>query len=358
MLTHRSARALVLVMLAGLFGLMLCMSLGFIPSRNDPFQAPYIDNKVHSIAANSDTWFRFDYAINSPTRTLVTLTMVNGVQSGPGFEVWAPENITEWWTRKPTGKGMVQAIDCVTGTLMGGGQCQSKDLIWIGAFGGKGTYYVRVINNNPSPMNFLLTVQGESVTLPTGPAIPPAATPAIGPGVPAPARTPTMVAVPTPYDDPYHAAPLDGQVHTLPGNSATWYQFDYGVPGDFQYHPQVGLRLIGAAGTGVGFQVWSPERLTEWWLGSPVGRGTQEFAFACESQPVPTATPFPTNQPTPTETPTSTPQPTATPGPEPICTHTPTNDLTWFGAFGGPGTYYVRVVNTTTYVMNYQLVMW
>lgn len=355
MLFHRQ-RAAPLLLLTVLLGLALFMILGFSPSRNDPFHAPYIDNQVHSLAANSDTWFRFEYGVVGPPRTVVTLSMVNGAQSGPAFEVWGPEIISEWWTEQPTGKGMIQAMDCSTGVLIGGGQCRSKDLIWIGAFGGVGTYYVRVINNNPSPVNFLLTVQGTSVS-PAATVTPlPPGMRAVGPILPTATPIPTMAPPSTSYDDPYHAAPFDGQVHTLAGNSATWYSFDYGTPGDFQDRPQVGLRLIGAAGTGVGFEVWSPQTLSEWWQRPPVGRGTQEYSFDCESVEPPTPTPSP--QPTPTATPTTTPAPTATAGPPPVCTHVPTNDLTWFGAFGGPGTYYVRVVNTKPFAMTYQLVQW
>ncbi len=356
MLIHRLRRSVAMLTLAAFSGLSLFMILGLSPSRNDPFHAPYIDNQMHSIAANSDTWFRFDYGLVSPPRTVVTLAIVNGAQSGLGFEVWAPEIISQWWQEKPTGQGMVLAVDCTTGTLLGGGGCQSKDLMWIGAFGGAGTYYVRVINRTSSPSQFLLTIQGTSVSPAPTPTpssartlvFRPTTTRAVGRVVPTPSRTPTMMALPTPYDDPYHAAPLDGQLHALPGNSATWYKFDYGIAGNFQYRPRVGLRLVGAAGTGVGFEIWSPETLPEWWLRHPVGRGSLEVTFNCAFQGGPTETPFPSDQSTPTSTPTSTPAPTGTPAPEAICTHTPTNNLTWFGAFGGPGTYYVRVVNDST----------
>ncbi len=362
MVIHRTRRSVAMLLLAAFLGLALFMLLGLSPSRNDPFHAPYIDNQAHTIAANSDTWFRFDYGFIAPPRTVVTLDIVNGAQSGLGFEVWAPEIIAEWWKEKPTGQGMVLSIDCTTGTLRGGGQCQSKDLLWIGAFGSVGTYYVRVINNNSSPSQFLLTVQGTSVSPAPTLAFRPTATAtrAVARAQPAPPHTPTVVALPTPYDDPYHAAWLDGQMHSLPGNSATWYKFDYGVPGNFQFRPPVGLRLVGAAGTGMEFEVWSADRLPEWWTRKPVGRGTLEVSYSCANETVLTATPAPTDQATATATPTATP--TSTPAPEPTskpppadCTHTPTNNLTWFGAFGGPGTYYVRVVNTTPYTMNYQL---
>ncbi len=363
---QRMRRSIAFFLVAAFLALALFMVLGLSPSKNDPFHSPYIDNQVHSIDANSDTWFHFDYGFAGPPRTVVTLAIVNGAQSGLAFEVWAPEIIAEWWKEKPTGQGMVLAVDCATGTVVGGGDCQSKDLLWIGAFGSVGTYYVRVINNNSSPSQFLLTVQGTSVspaptpepTLASRPTLTVTRTAARVQAVPP--HTPTVAALPTPYDDPYHAVPIDGQLHSLPGNSATWYKFDYGVPGNFQFRPVVGFRLVGAAGTGMEFQVWSPDMLPEWWTKKPVGRGTLEVTYSCANETVFTATPVPTDQATPTTTPTATP--TSTPAPSPTslpppadCTHTPTNNLTWSGAFGGPGTYYIRVVNTTPYTMNYQL---
>ncbi len=359
MFNYRMRRFAALLMLAVFLGLILFMLLGLAPTKNDPFHAPYIDNQVHSIDGNADTWFRFDYGFTGPPRTVVTLSLANGAQSGLGFEVWSPELITLWWQEKPTGKGMVLSIDCATGAIVGGGDCQSKDLLWIGAFGGVGTYYVRVINSNSSPREFLLTVQGTSVSpAPTLAFRPTATTTRTVARAAAPlARTPTIVALPTPMDDPYHATPIDGQLHSLPGNSATWHKFEYGIAGNFQFRPVVNLRLIGAAGTGMEFEVWSPDRLPEWWTKKPVGRGTADVTLICACQRGPTQTPFPEGTDTPTPTPTSTPEPTGTAAPEAICTHTPTGNLTWAGAFGGPGTFYVRVVNTTPNRMNYQLLL-
>ncbi len=356
---HRSHRVIIALTLTVFLCLALFLISAFAPARNDPFHSPYIDGQVHSLAASSDTWFHFDYGLSNPPRTYVTLRLVNGAQSGLQYELYAPEIISEWWKNNPTGVGMVQNIDCSTGVPIGAGACQSKDLIWYGAFGGAGTYYVRVINNTPFPAQFVLTVQGDSVSPgPTVAPLPPGAR-AVQPVLPTPTRTPTPRAMPTPFDDPYHSAPIDGQVHSLPAASATWFNFAYGTPGDNQSHPQVGLRLVGAVGTGVIFQVWAPEQLGSWWQGGiPVGQGTQEYSFNCTNQVSDTQTPSPTPNPTLTSTPTSTPAPTATAGPPALCTHTPTSDLTWFGGFGAPGTYYVRVVNTNPWPVNFQLAMW
>jgi hypothetical protein len=104
------------------------------------------------------------------------------------------------------------------------------------------------------------------------------------------------------------------------------------------------LRLVNGILTGVRFEVWAPENLNNWWLGTPVGRGTQEVltnCFVTEAEAQPTAEP---GQPTPT------PLPTATPTGKCL-----TNDLTWAGAFGGAGIYFVRVVNESDAPQSYTL---
>ncbi len=130
-------------------------------SPDDPNRASRIDGQPHNIAAKSALWYAFDYAINHMTgkRTLLTIALVNGNNSGVDFEVYAPENISEWWNNHPTGRGTVYMIDCATGQPSETGECQSTDLIWQGDFGADGTYYVRVVNTNNSQISYLLTIQ-------------------------------------------------------------------------------------------------------------------------------------------------------------------------------------------------------
>lgn len=134
-----------------------------VPAANadDPNRAGTIDNLPHTLPANSAVWYSFDYAINNMTgaRPVYTITLIDGNNSGVGFEVYAPENINGWWQNHPTGRGTVYSIDCETGEPSEGGQCQSLDLTWMGHFGMSGKYYVRVVNSNSHASDYLLTIQ-------------------------------------------------------------------------------------------------------------------------------------------------------------------------------------------------------
>ncbi len=338
-------RSLIVVWLFGLGAcLILFAVVGASPMQSDPFHAVYLDNQTHTIADNSDLWYKFDYGLANPSRTVASLTMVNGTNSGVSYEVWAPELINDWWEQKPTGRGTSTTLDCDTGLPSANGGCQSPDLTWSGSFGAFGTYYVHVINSNSSPSSFLLTVQGDSVTL--GPSTPntPAPQP---PAVVAPAAktaTPVAIANTAPRDDPNFAVQIDGLTHSLPAGAATWYRFDYGIS-DYTARPVVSIRLPNGVVTGVGFQVWAGENTKNWWEQKPVGQGTQEILVGCNVPPSDTATPT-DNEPTPIPEPTQTPTGKC-----------PTNDLTWVGAFGAAGTYYVRVINNSGSLQNYVLIM-
>src|SRR5512142_2078951 len=148
----------------------VCISLGALcvigaqVYRSDPLPAPFIDNQVHSIAASSDMWFKFDYGINGTTHSIVTLTLVNGTGSGLRFQLWSPESIWNWWERPPIGKGTATSLDCDTHFPSMSGECRSGDLTWVGAFGAGGTYYVQVVNDTDMARDFLLVVQGTGIS--------------------------------------------------------------------------------------------------------------------------------------------------------------------------------------------------
>jgi hypothetical protein len=333
-----------LILIALLLLLSLCLIVVFVASAAgpDPRSAPFIDNRVHTLAGNSDTWFKFAYNdADVRPRPTVSLTLVNGTRSGVRFEVWSFENIDEWTLNKPVGRGTAASMNCDTGQVIGSGECKVNDLTWVGSFALVGTYYVRVVNENSSPASYQLIIQGEGIRLgppqQAGPGIPTPPTPL------RPARTITPVAfaltVPA-VDDPNRAALIDNQPHSIPANSATWYKFDYSGGGP-NPKPVFFLRLVNGILTGVRFEVWAPENLNHWWENKPVGRGTQEVLTNCFATAA---------EPTATGEPTPTPEPTATPTGK--C---PTNDLTWAGAFGAPGTYFVRVVNETPFAQPFQL---
>jgi hypothetical protein len=130
--------------------------------NTDPGHAVVIDNTSHAIPTNSSRWYSFGYAGD---RSQITVTLVNGSNSGLAFNVFTPAEIVNRWDATPVGRGTSYAINCTTGLPQEGGACQSSDLTWSGNFNASGTYYVQLVNNTGSTMSFQLTVQGSGVTL-------------------------------------------------------------------------------------------------------------------------------------------------------------------------------------------------
>jgi hypothetical protein len=116
-------------------------------------------------------------------------------------------------------------------------------------------------------------------------------------------------------DDPNKAVALDGKQQNIPANSALWYSFNYGVLDDGT-HPVMTITLANGNQSELSFQVWSPENLNNWWNNTPTGLGTPA-TVNCDTGEV-------FGQGT--------------------CQ---SSDLTWTGALGASGTYYVRVINST-----------
>lgn len=100
------------------------------------------------------------------------------------------------------------------------------------------------------------------------------------------------------------AAPyVDNGTHAIDPSGTQWYNFDYAGNNSL-----VTLRMIGAAGTGMKFAVYTPGQIADWWDEEPVGRGSPEI-----------------------------------------------NDLVWSGAMPAAGTYSVKVDNSNGYMTNFQL---
>lgn len=300
---------------AVLLALAVLLTLGAVTvSAQGP--VAYLDNQSHSLAANGSAMYRFDYALNSDgTRPTVTITLVNGTNSGVNFQVWPPETIGDMADNKPIGIGSAQTVDCNTGEITGSGGCQSPDMIWVGAFGSGGTYYVLVTNGNNTQVNYTLKISGSGFSLGQQVA---AAAPA---PVQAPAAAPAIAAN---VDDPAKAVAIDGQQHSLPAGAVTWYSFNYGLNDDGS-HPVKTITLANGTNSGVTFQVWSTDQFQGgWWNNTPIGQGT------------------------PASVDCSTLELAGQGGCQ-------SSDLTWAGAFAGPGTYYVRVINNTGAPVNYTL---
>ncbi len=176
--------------------------------------ATYLDNQWHSIGPGATLWYAFDYAGD---RTVVTLTLVNGVQLGMSFNLYAPDKPSD----QPIGRGTSSLVNCNNGN-----KCPSPDLTWTGGTSSPGTYYIQVINNTSVAKSFLLTSTNGSVTL-----YPSAQTPAIiySPPYVAP-YTPSYVQPYAPQYVPPAIPPSYGQPYTQPYIQPSYVQ-PYYTPG-------------------------------------------------------------------------------------------------------------------------------
>ncbi len=275
----------------------------------------YLDNQSHTLAANASALYKFDYAVDPTSNSfpITTITLPNGTNSGLGFQVWTPDKVNDMADNTPVGVGSAQSVSCDTGEPAGGSACSSPDLTWSGAFGTSGTYYVFVTNNGSAPVSFKLNIQGSGVSLGQQLASAPSA----------PAAAP---AISNNTDDPAKAAAIDGKAQSVPAGSAIWYSFNYGLNDDGS-HPVVNLTMPNGAANGMAFQVWGPDQMQGgWYNNTPIGQGTAA-SLSCDTMEV---------------------------AGQGGCQ---SPDLTWTGALGTPGTYYVRVINGGTAPVNSTLII-
>lgn len=223
------------------------------PVGDSPSNAIQISNQPRNILANQSMWFRFDY--DATERPSVTIQLVNGTKSGMRFEVWTPDAIANMASNSPIGYGAAFSLACPVDAPVQGG-CQTKNLIWTGAFSDSGTYNVRVINDNNIAVTALVTIEG--IEIPTDTATVPS-TPNVSP--------PAIVQN---TDDPGKANGIDGKQHLLAAGTAVWYRFDY----DATDRTTKTVLLVNGNHSGVRFEMWTPDRLNNWWENKPIGRGT------------------------------------------------------------------------------------
>jgi len=279
-----------LALLAG-FGARVAAADGPVASAV-PVYAPYMDNQIHTLGPKESALFRFDYHVSDPSnRPVTTIILRYGNDSGVDFEVWTPDDVTNMADNKPIGRGSPFMVGCVDGL------CTSPDSIWAGSFGGSGTYYVRVINTNSATTTAKLLISGDGVSLAPAPIA------VTGPSVGAQSIVASAVPVnPTPY--------LDNQIHTLGPKESALFRFDYHVS-DPSNLPVTTIIMRYGHDSGVNFEVWTPDDVTNMADNDPIGRGSS-FMVACVDG---------------------------------LCT---SPDSIWAGSFGGSGTYYVRVINTNS----------
>ncbi len=296
------------------------------PVNTSPAAAAAIDNQTHSVDANAALWYRFDVLDTGDpgARLPVTLTLVNGHNSGVGFNVFTPAQANTWYDSDthPLGRGTSFPINCTSGKAQLNGGCQSDDLTWTSTYNLGGPYYVQVVNGNALPASFLLIVAGKGVSV--APAtLPSPSAPSITSAASAGAAPPTTPAGAN--TDSYHAAAIDGQPHSIPANTGLWYQFSYdaGSRGD---RPVVTVKLVNGTHSGVGFKVYTAAQALTWYDSDthPVGQGTS-YAVNCDT------------------------------GEAQEGGGCQSNDLNWMGRFNFGGTFYVQVVNNNLNAVTFQL---
>lgn len=141
-----------------------------VSSGASPDQAIALDGQQHTIAAHMSTWYKFDYTLKSDaSRPTITIRMPNATSSGVGFNIWTADQLASRANNAadarldnahndPIGMGTAQRMNCDTGAVNGSGACWTPDLLWTGAFGSNGTYYVEVVNGNASDGSYQLIV--------------------------------------------------------------------------------------------------------------------------------------------------------------------------------------------------------
>lgn len=148
-------------------------------------------------------------------------------------------------------------------------------------------------------------------------------------GQSSPASAPPAVAASPNSDNPGIAGTLGKSLGAVPAGTAEWLEFNYATNGDQVPRPPVLIRLINGATNGLNFEVWAANDMQgNWWENHATGKGSIEAmpGTNCAAS---------TNLP-----------PTSDQAGEPT-RNCQTNDRIWVGAFGAPGTYFIRIFSDT-----------
>lgn len=129
----------------------------------------------------------------------------------------------------------------------------------------------------------------------------------------------------TPNNIPATARYIDGSQQNVGANTSVWYKFDYSATRDEDGHRDpTTITMLNATGTGLGFKVFTPDQINDWWEQTPIGQGTPQVILSSDGQPADHGDALSSN-------------------------------LTWVGKFAANGTYYVQVTNDNAYAMNFML---
>jgi len=210
-------------------------------ANSDPSSAPYVDNAIHSIGANVDTWYRFEYTGDHSQITVKLVDALHdGTNRGLSFQVYTPSQMQEWW--KHDG--------------IGAGSRSGDDLLWSGNAHESGTWMVKVMNANPSEMTFNLVVTGEKVSF-------------VPPSEPANAAAAPSIGTTLENENPNNAIAVDENLKVIPANTTLWYRFPYSGT-----HEQAILKVIGGNKNLLRVHIHTPEQMKTWWNVTPVGQAT------------------------------------------------------------------------------------
>jgi hypothetical protein len=146
--------------------------LASAPTGAGPLDPLSVPTGSQTIAPNATLWFYFDYVPTTGstgrfgfragriTPSNANVALDAGGIGGLEFSIYTPDEATNWLndsSTEPVGRG-TPYYDKLTGVLV-------HDLYWSGAFNTSGRYFVAVTNTNSIPVNFQLTVTGDTVTL-------------------------------------------------------------------------------------------------------------------------------------------------------------------------------------------------
>jgi hypothetical protein len=130
--------------------------LGADPTGAGPHDPLMVTNTFRSLAANSSLWFYFDY---TGDRTTIEVTLEANGAKNVALAIFTPEQ-GKSWLQDPTTKPVGIGTEASEQTSMG-----VYDLNWRGNFNFPGRFLIRVVNNNPNPIQFRINVKGDAVIL-------------------------------------------------------------------------------------------------------------------------------------------------------------------------------------------------
>lgn len=107
-------------------------------------------------------------------------------------------------------------------------------------------------------------------------------------------------------DNPATAVSIDGARHTLAANSVQWFKFNYNATrNDDGSRNTVTVSIPNLTTPNIGFDVYTPDQIADWWELDPIGRGSPRgivcgqidanWSYTCQIYSLDWTGKFPTN---------------------------------------------------------------